>query len=88
MGRVTHGVLVRLREAVHLVGPSPPPRLHLLVEGLGLPLAERQVKVRQQHMARVVQQDVLRLQVPVDEAHQVKVLQRQQHLPRTCPPSI
>ena len=42
--------------------------------------AEREVKVREQHVTREMQQHVLGLEVAVYEAQQVQVLQRQQHL--------
>ena len=57
--------------------------LLLLELDLGGSLAVGQVKVGEQDMAATVQQDVLRLQVPVHEAHQVQVLQRHQHLHTT-----
>ena len=50
--------------------------------GAGAHVGVRQVKVGQQRVAGVVQQDVLRLQVAVHKALQVQVLQRQQHLRR------
>lgn len=81
----THGIMVLCREAADLLGP---PRaagallggLGVLERGLGLTLAEGEVEVGEDDVPRVVQQNVFRLQVPVNEAHQVEVLQRNQHL--------
>jgi hypothetical protein len=42
--------------------------------------AEREIKVGEQDMAGALQQDILGLQVAVNEAQEVQVLQRQQNL--------
>ena len=44
-----------------------------------------QVKVRQHDVAALVQQDVFGLEVAVDEAHEVQVLERSRHLGRVEP---
>lgn len=60
--------------------------LLLLKFDLGGALAVGQVEVGEQDVAAAVQQDVLGLQVPVHEAHEVQVLQRNQHLRITPAP--
>ena len=41
-----------------------------------------QVEIGQQNMPCVVEQDVLWFQIPIDEAQQMQLLQRQQYLRR------
>ncbi len=62
--------------------------LLLLELDLGGALAEGEVEVGEQDVAAAVQQDVLGLEVPVHKAHQVQVLQRNQHLRTQAAPTM
>lgn len=71
--------------AVNWQEPHPELRLGvavllLLKLNFGGALAVGEIKVGKQDVAAAVQQNVLGLQVPVHKAHQVQVLQRNQHL--------
>ena len=78
VGSVTAGRGFRTACAHRRLRMAVPARLQVRRGGA---LAVGEVEVGEQHVAACVQQDVLRLEVAVHEAHQVQVLQRHQHLP-------